>query len=392
MKILFVTVPIMTPVATQYPMLGVAYISSYLKKYSNHKTALCDAALGESPLAKIKTEHPDVVGLTYNTMGATRAQKIAEKIKQTHPNLPVICGGVHASYMPLPKAFDAKVTGEGEQATLNLLNDLEANGKLTHQNYTAASITPLDNIPPPDRELYNMRYYMQPIPHFPGHIGLGANMLTSRGCCFRCVFCPSSHFWGKPRFHSAQYVVDEIKGLIDKYHVHYINFWDDLFHLDLKRLHQLARLFREEKLDVECGCQCHAGLFTDEVAGLLKQMNFVYCGFGMESASPRVLKYLKCGVTTIEDNQHAVDTCRKHGLKVGSGFITGVPHETQEEFKANLTFIQKNKLDAFNIYVLTPYPGTPLWIEALERGVVSESMDFGGLYHVFDGQKVFMNA
>lgn len=81
MKILFCTVPAESPVQTQYPCLGVAYISSYLKKYSDHKTALCDAALGESPFATVKREKPDVIGLTYNSLAAMRAAKMATQLK-----------------------------------------------------------------------------------------------------------------------------------------------------------------------------------------------------------------------------------------------------------------------------------------------------------------------
>ena len=88
MKILFITVPVNTPVATQYPSLGIAYISAYLKQYSHHQTALCDMPLGEAPLAKIKQTKPDIIGLTFNTMGATRAAKIADKIKQHYPTYP----------------------------------------------------------------------------------------------------------------------------------------------------------------------------------------------------------------------------------------------------------------------------------------------------------------
>lgn len=394
MKILFATVPANSPVQTQYPCLGVAYISSYLKKYSDHKTALCDVALGEPLMAKVKQEKPDVIGLTYNTLAAMRATKMAEQLKQRFPEIPVIAGGVHVSFMShkLPAAFDACVVGEGEQVTLNILDELKANGKLIQKVYQAPHIEPLDKIPFPDRDLYNMKYYVgAPQEHFPGHKGLGTNVLTARGCLYRCVFCPSSYFWGKPRLHSAEYVIAEIKMLVEKYGIHYINFWDDLFHINVKRLRQIVELFKQEKLDVECGGQCHAGTFTDEVAQLLKEMNFVYCGFGMESAVPRILKYLKRGVVTVENNYRAVRLCRKYGMKVGSGFILGAEGETREEVNTTIQFMKETKLDSCNLYVLTPYPGAPLWQEALKKGVVSEDMDFGTLFHVFDGFSVYMN-
>lgn len=193
------------------------------------------------------------------------------------------------------------------------------------------------------------------------------------------------------RFHSAEYVIDEIKLLVEKYNIHYINFWDDLFHANVKRLRKIVKLFKQEKLDVECGGQCHARLFNDEVAGLLKQMNFVYCGFGMESAVPRILKYLKCGATTVEDNYRAVRLCRKYDMMVGSGFILGSEGETEEDVQANVDFIKETKLDSYNFYTLTPYPGTPLWEEAKRKGIVSEDMDFSVLFMFFNPEVIFMN-
>lgn len=391
MRMLFVTVPVSSPVGTQYPMLGVAYIASYVHKYSGHTVKICDAALGESMFAAVKNFKPDIVGFTFNSIGATVAEKMATKLRSRHPDLKIVCGGVHASFMThcQPKIYDSTVVGEGEQTTLDLLDDYEASRTLK-KTYQAAPITPLDRIPPPERSLYNMNYYLQPLPHFPGYEGKGVNMLTSRGCMFKCVFCPSSHFWGTPRLHSAEYVIAEMQSLVEQYGVEYINFWDDLFHIDKKRLRRIVALFKEANLTVQCGGQCHAGLFDEETAKLLREMNFVYCGFGMESMSPSVLKYLKNGVTTPEDNRRAVRICRKYGLKVGSGFITGFSQEKPEDVKANLDFIASAKLDAYNIYVLTPYPGTPLWREALEKRTVSDTMDFGMLHHVFNCEKVFM--
>ena len=37
-------------------------------------------------------------------------------------------------------------------------------------------------------------------------------------------------------------------------------------------------------------------------------------------------------------------------------------------------FIRHSKLDLFDIYLLTPYPGTPIWAYAVEHNLVSDNM------------------
>ncbi|MGE5297469.1 MAG: hypothetical protein ACM3VT_21820, partial [Solirubrobacterales bacterium] len=44
-----------------------------------------------------------------------------------------------------------------------------------------------------------------------------------------------------------------------------------------------------------------------------------------------------------------------------------------------LAFIKENRLERFNIYVLTPYPGTPIWDYAKARNLAGEDMDWDRL-------------
>jgi radical SAM superfamily enzyme YgiQ (UPF0313 family) len=46
-------------------------------------------------------------------------------------------------------------------------------------------------------------------------------------------------------------------------------------------------------------------------------------------------------------------------------------------------FIDESPLDRFDVHLLTPYPGTPLWDHALERGLVSPEMRWDKLYRNF---------
>ena len=120
-------------------------------------------------------------------------------------------------------------------------------------------------------------------------------MFSSRGCPYRCRFCASSAYWDKLRFFSADYVVNEIGVLVEDYKVKFITFYDDMFISNVKRLKEIADGLDREGLlgKVKFSCSCSAPNITDEVARILKEMNVVSVGMGLESGSDKTLTYLK---------------------------------------------------------------------------------------------------
>lgn len=394
MKALFINPPTEACFNSWYPPLGIAYLSSYLKKQTEWKTVCCDASIGESPLAKVKVEKPDLVAFTCTTIGYNNVVKIASKLRQAGVTAPFILGGQHISALPhtLPSEFNACVVGEGENALVTIAQEFEVSGKLSQRIYKVPRVENLDDLPFPDREMYNLKHYLQPSGHCMDMVGVGTSMMTSRGCLYRCLFCSSARFFQAPiRGNTARYIADEMQMLQEKYHVEYLNVFDDLFQYSTPRLEQLAREVKERGLDQKLIIQAHAPTFTPEVAKLLKQIGVVYCGFGFEASSPLMLKFLKGGVATVEDNRRAVRLAHKLGMKAGSGFLTNVPHQTQEDLDANDQFILETGLDAYRNYILCPYPGAPFWDYAKARGLVSESMDFSKIYQMDNGKNVKLN-
>ena len=394
MKVLFVNPPTDTGYASWYPPLGIAYLSSCLKQQTTWQTACCDASIGESPLQKVKAEQPDLIAFTCTTLGYGNAVKIAAKLRHNNIKTPMIMGGQHISALPstLPGFFDACVVGEGENAIVNICRELESSDFLTRRIYSAPRIENLDSLPFPDRDMFNMQYYLQPQSHSIDMVGVGTNMITSRGCLYRCIFCSSSQFFKAPvRANSARYVADEMEMLKEKYRVEYINVWDDLFTFSVERLEDLAFEVHTRKLDLKLSVQCHAPTFTRHVAELLKRIGVVYCGFGFEASTPKMLEYLKCGVATVDDNRRAVMFAHEYGMKAGSGFLTNVPEQTQADLDANDQFIAETHLDAYRKYILCPYPGSPLWSYAKQKGLVSDDMDFTQIFQSENGRNVKLN-
>jgi radical SAM superfamily enzyme YgiQ (UPF0313 family) len=202
--------------------------------------------------------------------------------------------------------------------------------------------------------------------------GESLDILTSRGCPYRCVFCAASAFWKKVRFHSAEYIVAEIKEIVAQYGAtRIIYFLDDLFAADLERVKKIAELIQREPLlrGTEFSCTCRANLVQDELVRVLKSMNIIEVMIGFESMAANTLKYLKPHVT-VQDNQRAVDTFHRHGINVTGFFVIGSPQETRAEIEQTLEFVRSAPLHRIEAYLLTPLPGTAVWEYALERGIL----------------------
>lgn len=324
--------------------------------------------------------------MTQNYNRAIGYAKIAKRYE-----LPVIIGGVHISALPstLTSDMDVGVIGEGEETIIDLFNLFEEKGhfhKHELENINGVvfrrndelivtkkrkPILPLDKILMPARDLFA--------------INESTYMFTSRGCPYRCTFCASSRLWGKVRFFSAKYVVNEIEHLIKKYNIKEIGFWDDLFIVDKKRVKQILDLLKKKNIlgKVTFSCTARSNLVDDELARLLQQMNIESVGMGIESGCPAILEYLKGRNISVTDHINALKILRNYGIKPHVSFIIGSPKESREDILQTLRFIKENRITSFDIYVLTPFPGTPVWDYAKAKNLVSEDMNWGVLNQNF---------
>ena len=373
----------------KYNGLGLAYISSYIKKYGNFNNVTITENGKFLSSKLINKINPDIVGVSSITQNFNIAKEITSKIKK-EKDIPVIVGGYHISALPnnLTENMNVAVIGEGEQTFLELLFSYEKNGltknKLSVINGLAywdggrfiitpkrKLINPLNKIPFPDRKLLN-------------NLSGDFYMFTSRGCPYSCSFCSSTAFWKKIRFFSAKYVVNEIKELISNFKVDSICFYDDLFIANKKRVKDIGQLLKKEKIKIRFSCSVRANLINNKMALLLKDINITKISLGIESGSKKILKYLKGDSVTVEQNFNAVNVLKKYGFIVGASFIIGSPHETEKDIIKTLNFIKKSKLDVGETYILTPFPNTKIWDYCKKNGIVTDFMNWDNIKMYFN--------
>lgn len=377
LKILFINaIDPNSEVETRYPNLGLGYLAASLRREIPH-VGFVFKIIDDNVEDAICSFQPDLVGITTVSQNFSTALRYMEMLA-AH-SIPTIWGGIHISALPhlLPRKAVLGCIGEAESTIVDVVNAFIGDGLNPQKLATIHGIvywdgdelrrtsgrdpiSNLDDLPMPARDLME--------------IGTTTYMFTSRGCPYKCTFCSSSRYWGKTRFFSADYVVKEIEFLYREYNVSVIRFFDDLFIAKRSRLEEIVNKLEEKNLlgKIKFTCNCRANLIDDDMVCLLNKLGVVSVGFGLESADEKTLQYLKCDSVSVERNRKAVETVKKGGIAVNASFVIGSPHEGRDSIMRTYDFIKSSRLDSFEIYVLTPFPGTPVWDYAKARGLVTE--------------------
>lgn len=225
------------------PALELGYIVSYLRRYHGSIDITIIEYLYEYDIGDlIKKYKPDIVGISSTTQEYNTAIMIAEKFKAIDNRILVVICDHNITALPenITRNMDIGILGDGEETFHEIIIEYENNhlcepGNISgivywkNGNVTKTKsrnlIRPIDKIPFPARNLLEI----EKITH----------VMTSRGCTYQCIYCSSSSFWGSYRFYSPEYVIEEIKELVNKYKVKEIQIEDDLFIANRERVEHL---------------------------------------------------------------------------------------------------------------------------------------------------------
>jgi len=363
---------------------GIAYIASYLKKeIPSCEVTIIDATLGHNVTRRLFNFQPDIVGVTASTSQILDAYNLGDMLLRNRPDILTIIGGVHVSALPYEaiRHFDCVVVGDGELVFVKIVKAL-INGKRCRGIIHGKPVEDLNTLPIIDYDSLDVKEYIKRGVDLPLLPNPCMDMITSRGCPYHCVFCRNSNQTTKVRYVSAEKITQEILLLHNKFGITTFYFGDDEFLVNVQRLKELNVLFHKHNITrwIKWGCQARSQTCTLETLGLAKDTGCKLISIGLESGCERILNYLKCGTTTLADNELALENCAKVGIIAGGNFIYGVFDQTLEEMRESFNWIKKQKHLSFaSSGVLIPYPATETWRRSQELKLLPDKVDYSRL-------------
>ena len=204
-----------------------------------------------------------------------------------------------------------------------------------------------------------------------------AFIMTARGCRHHCVFCDRNSLWGGGvRNRSVANVLNEIRELVEGHQVREISFLDEDLAADHKRLAALCDGMRRIKGEFDWDCAACVDSVNPKVLVLMGRSRCRRVYFGVESASPQVLRKIgkRYGRQDIFD---AVRGAREAGLQVEVMITTGNPGET--DLDRNLTLSALNELGpgvSTTTNRLVILPGTAFYRKGLREGWFTQKSFF----------------
>ncbi len=111
----------------------------------------------------------------------------------------------------------------------------------------------------------------------------------------------------------------------------------------------------------------------------MKQLGVKSVGIGLESGNDDVLGYYKGGSVNVNSHHVAIDLIHRHGFTLYGSFIIGAPAETKAQIDDTYSLADHPWIDFVDVNLLTPFPGTDVWDQAIRRGLVSYGMNWNAL-------------
>jgi len=391
--------PIADPYATGAPRLplGVLSVAGPLVG-AGYGVQIVDQQVDphwQGTLESILSTRPVCVGISAMTGTQIRYGLEAAALVREASSVPIAWGGVHASLLPTETVadplVDVVVVGEGEETFLEVVRRLAAGTSLegVAGTYYKVAGQPRGNPPRPfiDLDRYSaLPYQLLDMERYIASDEVSERTLelpTSRGCPHRCAFCYNLRFSRRRwRTMSVPVILHRLSEVVERFALQGINFREDNFFTDPRRVEAIARGIIERGLDIGWHADCRCDYFAhydDDFVRLLLASGLRALTFGAESGAQHTLDAIQKDIT-LEDTLTAARRATDLGLITNFHFMTGFPDETREDLFATYRLILQllrghrrgNGSDSKpNIYgpaLYTPYPGTPLYERSLELG------------------------
>ncbi len=378
--------------------LGIGYLSAMLEKHNYSVEVYCMDVFhytNEQLAEKLQNSEYDIIGMGFMAPRYKQTVVGVSKVVNEHKkNAWYVLGGYGpspiAEYIIKDSGCDIVGIGEGDYTIVELMEqklsptpDLSLVEGIAYRDGDTVKETPrrpkikdLDAIPFPAWHLFPMDKYVKSARR--KGVDKDENLmsiLTSRGCTDTCSFC--YRLEEGIRFRSMENVMEEITLLENTYGVEVIKIEDELFAFTKKRVRDWQKALNKNNKSFKYMASARVDVMEEELLQILKDTGCIFLNVGFESSSQKVLDYMNKRAS-VEQNIQTLETCKKIGLVPGMNFICNFEPETKEDIINNAKLIMKytNHAQLRTIRPATPYPGAPMYFDALQKGLLSGPEEF----------------
>jgi len=370
------------PAAT--PPMGILCLAAYLRSRLDLDLLLMDQRVENASVDSVARRAAafgaDVVGLSLMTPYASMLGPVTQALRAALPEAFIVLGGPHVAAFQegvlAGSVADAAVSGEGEYALEQVIRarqeeaDLtsipgllwrNAEGGITRNPGLTPLIQELDALPFPAYDLLDVSKYWPLLSMGPVPPRKYVSLFSSRGCPCKCIYCHQV-FGKRFRAHSPERLVAEIEHYTKVYGVTEIEFLDDIFNFDPKRVLDICDLIakRNLKLRISFPNAIRTDMLTEEVIDALVGAGFYHSAFALESGSPRVQRFMGKHLD-IDKFLRSVQWATDRGVFAHGFTMLGFPTETEADMQATLDVACNSRLHTATFFTVIPFPNTELY-------------------------------
>lgn len=372
---------------------GPAYLISVLEKEGHEVMPYCQDtshATEEDLLAHLENVNYDIIGLGftagyYQYRKACKIAAVVNKARKKHKNIKFILGGHGPAAAPIffldKLEADAVFVGESLHTLPEWINSDQKERVVTCKNLINA-----DDLPLPAYHAFPLDIYRLIRWPTSQNTDFCMPILSGMGCLWKCSFCYRMDKGFRPR--SAESVIDEISRLWKYARINHFQFSDELFMSSEARAQEFCeKLLESDSVrsirNFKWDCNGRLNFAKPATLNLMKRAGCEYVNYGIESVDENVLRNINKGLT-INQIVTGIENTLKEGLSPGINFMWGNIGDTPESLEKAADFIIKYNPghELRTIRPVTPYPGSPLFDEAIKRGLIEDVEDFYEYKHV----------
>ena len=170
----------------------------------------------------------------------------------------------------------------------------------------------------------------------------------TKGCTNRCIFCASS-FGGLIHITEPKTVALWLEELQAKYNPTGYLFLNDTLNISKRYLDQVCDEIIKRKLKVRWSDCVRVDRLDKESIYKMREAGCIRMVFGMETASPRLLKYINKDID-LGKMEEMLSLANEAGIWTGVEIIAGLPYETEKDVQETISFVKKNKKNIDSLY------------------------------------------